>query len=45
MADKLGLDYDEVVILKETGVAHGGVMAIYTDELILTNKKIIRLTR
>ena len=27
MADKLGLDYDEVVILKETGVAHGGVMA------------------
>ena len=45
MADKLGLDYDEVVILKETGVAHGGVMAIYTDELILTNKKIICLSK
>ena len=43
MADNLGLDYDEVVILKETSVAHGGVMAIYTDELILTNKKIICL--
>lgn len=43
MADKLGLDYDEVVILQETSVAHGGVMAIYTDELILTNKKIICL--
>lgn len=41
MADKLGLDYDEVVILQETNVAHGGVMAGYTDELILTNKKII----
>lgn len=41
MADKLGLDYDEVVILQETNVAHGGVMANYTDELILTNKKII----
>lgn len=45
MADKLGLDYDEVVILKETSVAHGGVMAIYTDELILTNKKIICLSK
>lgn len=41
MADNLGLDYDEVVILKETSVAHGGVMAIYTDELVLTNKKLI----
>lgn len=45
MADNLGLDYDEVVILKETSVAHGGVMAIYTDELILTNKKIICLSK
>lgn len=45
MADKLGLDYDEYVILKETGVAHGGVMSIYTDELILTNKKIICLNK
>ncbi len=43
MADNLGLDYDEIVILKEVNVAHGGTMAIYTDELILTNKKIICL--
>ena len=45
MADKLGLDYDEVVILQETSVAHGGLMSLYTDELILTNKKIICLSK
>ena len=39
----LNLDYDEIVITKDVSVAHGGVMAIYTDELILTNKKIICL--
>lgn len=39
MADNLNLDYDEIVITKDVSVAHGGVMAIYTDELILTNKK------
>lgn len=43
MADNLNLDYDEIVITKDVSVAHGGVMAIYTDELILTNKKIICL--
>ncbi len=45
MANQLGLDYDEVVILKETDVAHGGVMSNYTDELILTNKKIICISK
>ncbi|WP_051656485.1 zinc ribbon domain-containing protein [Butyrivibrio sp. AE3004] len=45
MADNLGLDYDEIVILKETSVAHGGVMAMYTDELVLTNKKIICISK
>ncbi len=45
MADNLGLDYDEVVILKEISVAHGGVMAIYTDELVLTNKKLICVSK
>jgi len=45
MTDNLGLDYDEVVIMKETSVAHGGVMAIYTDELVLTNKRIICLSK
>lgn len=45
MADNLGLDVDEVVILKETDVAHGGSMASYSDELVLTNKKIICISK
>lgn len=45
MADNLGLDIDEVVILKEENVAHGGRTAQNTDELILTNKKIILLSK
>lgn len=43
MADNLNLDYDEVLITKDVSVAHGDVMAVHTDELILTNKKIICL--
>lgn len=31
---------NEAVILQEVSVAHGGAMAIYTDELILTNLNI-----
>ena len=41
MAEQSYLDFDEIVLLKEDSVAHDGVMALYTDELILTNKKII----
>ncbi len=32
---------NESIILKEAGIAHGGMMALYTDELMLTNLKII----
>ena len=38
---KLQLMPNEVIILKETNVAHGGVMAINNDDLILTNLNII----
>ena len=41
MAAKYNLMPNESIILKETGVAHGGVMAIYTDELMLTNLNIV----
>ena len=45
MAAKYNLMPNESIILKETGVAHGGVMAIYTDELMLTNLNIVSLRR
>jgi hypothetical protein len=32
---------NESVIIKESSVAHGGVWAIYTDELMLTNLNIV----
>lgn len=38
---KLELEANECVILKNDSVLHGGVMANYTDELILTNLNII----
>ena len=41
MAAKYNLMPNEFIILKETGVAHGGLMAIYTDELMLTNLNIV----
>lgn len=36
-----GLQPDEVVLLKEVGVAHGGLRSVYTDELILTNLNLV----
>lgn len=45
MAFKLNLPPNEVVILKEAEVAHGGVMANYTDDLILTNVNVICVHR
>ena len=41
MAKEYRLMPNESIILKEVSVAHGGVMAIYTDELMLTNLNII----
>ena len=32
---------NEIVIKQDSCVAHGGVMAIYTGELILTNYNLI----
>ncbi len=40
MAEKFNLDSDEVIILKEESVCHGGAFAGWTDDLILTNKAI-----
>lgn len=36
---------NESMILQEIGVAHGGVMAIYTDELILTNLNLVCINK
>lgn len=41
MAYNLGLLPNEAILLKETDVAHGGIMAAYTDELIVTNMHLI----
>ena len=41
MAVNYGLMPNESILLKEVSVAHGGVMAAYTDELILTNLNLI----
>ena len=40
MAEKFSLDPDEVMILKAENVWHGGAFAGWTDDLILTNKRI-----
>lgn len=46
MADNLGLDHDEIIILKETNVATSNTLIpMYTNDLILTNKKIIYLIK
>ncbi len=45
MALKLNLAPNESIVLKEACVAHGGVMAIYTDELILTNLNVICINK
>ena len=44
-APKINLAPNESIILKEACVAHGGVMAIYTDELILTNLNLICISK
>ena len=36
---------NEVVLLKEQGVMHGGRMSSYTDELILTNLNLVLLKK
>ncbi len=45
MAYKLDLAPDEVVILESTGISHGGALAGYTDDLILTNHSLIHLKK
>ena len=45
MAAKYDLLPNESVILQESSVAHGGIMAIYTDDLILTNLNVICVSK
>lgn len=45
MNEKIDLAVDEVVILKNERVWHGGVMSNYTNTLILTNKRIIYIKK
>ena len=45
MAVNIGLMPNESIILQEVSVAHGGVMAIYTDELYLTNLNLICVSK
>ncbi len=40
MAEKFTLESDEVMILKAERVWHGGAFAGWTDDLILTNKRV-----
>ena len=42
---KLNLMPNESIILKSNNVAQGGLMAAYTDELILTNQNIIHVKK
>lgn len=41
MANKIDLAHNEVIILHEEDVAHGGITASNSDELYLTNTRII----
>lgn len=41
MANAYGLQPNEVVLLKDERVKHGGTWAGYSDELILTNLKLV----
>lgn len=41
MKERIDLAADEVVLLKNNKVLHGGVMSNYTNTLMLTNKRII----
>ena len=38
---KYNLQPNEVVVLTESNVMHGGMMAVYTDELMLTNLNLV----
>lgn len=42
---KLNLLPNESIILKSESVMHGGFMAAYTDELILTNQNIVYVSK
>ncbi len=39
------LDPDESIILQEPNVMHGGLMAAYTDEILLTNMNFIYVSK
>lgn len=41
----LNLGPDEYVVLKSEKVLHGGMMSSYTDELILSNKNLILISK
>lgn len=45
MAATYNLLPNESMILKETNVAHGGIMAVYSDELILTSLNIVCISK
>lgn len=45
MAAKYSLQPDEVVVLKEQNIMHGGFLSVYTDELILTNRNLVLLKK
>ncbi len=42
---KYNLQTNESVIMKQDGILHGGVMAGYTDELILTNLHLVLISK
>jgi hypothetical protein len=43
--NQLNLQSDEVVIIRQDRVVHGGIMANHTDELILTNLNLILISK
>ena len=45
MAKKLDLSFDEAVIIKSDRILHGGAFADFSDDLILTNKRIIYIKK
>lgn len=42
---KLNLMPEESIVLKSKSVMHGGLLAAYTDDLILTNKHVIHISK
>lgn len=45
MAARYNLQADEVVLLKDESVRHGGFWSAYTDELILTNLNLVLIKK